>query len=113
MFLLHRLVLTAFVGPCPEGMEACHNDGTRNNNHVDNLRWDTRTNNNLDKRKHGTAVGMPGETHPMSKLSNQDVVRIKEKLKQGGFKKKELAEMFHVSASTICDIDKGRRRKLL
>ena len=50
---VHRLVLEAFVGPCPEGMEGCHNDGNPQNNHVDNLRWDTRGNNCLDTVKHG------------------------------------------------------------
>src|SRR5580692_6673757 len=27
VYLVHHLVLVAFVGPCPEGMEGCHNDG--------------------------------------------------------------------------------------
>ena len=51
---VHRLVLTAFVGPCPDGMEGCHNDGNPMNSRLDNLRWDTRSGNHLDKRKHGT-----------------------------------------------------------
>ena len=51
---IHRLVLSVFVGPCPEGMEACHNDGNPANNHVENLRWDTGSANMHDKRRHGT-----------------------------------------------------------
>lgn len=51
---VHRLVLTAFNGPCPDGMEGCHNDGNPANNHIDNLRWDTRSNNAYDKGLHGT-----------------------------------------------------------
>lgn len=51
---IHRLVLQAFLGPCPEGMEGCHNDGDPSNNRLDNLRWDTRSENMLDKRIHGT-----------------------------------------------------------
>ena len=27
--LVHRLVLEGFVGPCPDGMQACHNNGIR------------------------------------------------------------------------------------
>ncbi|QZT61281.1 NUMOD4 motif-containing HNH endonuclease [Mycolicibacterium austroafricanum] len=49
-----RLVLEAFVGPCPEGMEGCHNDGNPANNWIGNLRWDTRTNNIYDAVRHGT-----------------------------------------------------------
>lgn len=54
-FLVHRVVLAAFAGPCPPGMECCHNDGNRMNNRVENLRWDTRKANHFDKRAHGTA----------------------------------------------------------
>ena len=34
---VHRLVLEAFVGPCPEGMVCRHLDGDRTNNRVENL----------------------------------------------------------------------------
>lgn len=50
---VHRLVLEAFVGTPPLGMEACHNDGNPTNNHVHNLRWDTQSANTLDMVKHG------------------------------------------------------------
>lgn len=52
--LVHRLVLTTFVGPCPEGMEACHNNGDEKDNRVENLRWDTRESNVRDCVAHGT-----------------------------------------------------------
>ena len=50
---VHRLVLEAFVGPCPPGMECCHNDGDNTNNRVENLRWDTKRSNRQDRNKHG------------------------------------------------------------
>lgn len=52
-----RLVLMAFVGPCPPEMECCHNDGIPANNHVSNLRWDTHSANVIDCIKHGTHPG--------------------------------------------------------
>lgn len=53
---LHTLVLEAFVGPRPtEGRwEACHNDGNPLNNALSNLRWDTASANQRDRRAHGT-----------------------------------------------------------
>lgn len=51
---VHRLVLEAFVGPCPEGMEGCHIDGDGTNNRLDNLRWDTHVGNVKDSIRHGT-----------------------------------------------------------
>lgn len=56
---VHRLVAAAFLGPCPDGMEVCHNDGNSVNNIISNLRYDTRANNCLDRRREGTHCGQP------------------------------------------------------
>lgn len=77
----HRLVLEAFVGPCPEGMVACHNNGDRADNRAENLRWDTPSNNNLEKRRHGTAVR--GSRNNKSKLLPSDVREIRKRLEAG------------------------------
>lgn len=50
---VHTLVLTAFVGPRPDGMEGCHGDGDPTNNRRDNLRWDSQPANGLDRTRHG------------------------------------------------------------
>ncbi|MFF1540504.1 NUMOD4 motif-containing HNH endonuclease [Microbacterium sp. NPDC058269] len=50
---VHRLVLEAFVGPCPAGQEACHWDGDPTNNKLENLRWDSHTANEADKLRIG------------------------------------------------------------
>lgn len=50
---VHELVLLAFVGPRPGyDYHACHNDGNRKNNRLDNLRWDTVEANANDKVRH-------------------------------------------------------------
>jgi thymidylate synthase ThyX len=54
--LVHQLVLEAFVGPCPAGMEGCHNDGNGLNNNVANLRWGTPRSNADDRIKHGVVT---------------------------------------------------------
>lgn len=42
---VHKLVLEAFVGPCPRGLEVCHADDVRCHNHLDNLSYGTRSTN--------------------------------------------------------------------
>jgi len=42
---VHRLVLRAFVGPCPPGMECCHLNDDRRDNRLCNLKWDTKSAN--------------------------------------------------------------------
>ena len=51
---VHRLVMLTFVGPCPAGMEVCHQNGTPEDDRLTNLRYDTHANNMLDKNEHGT-----------------------------------------------------------
>lgn len=50
---VHRLVLEAFVGPCPPDMEGCHGDGDPANNSLINLRWDTASANTFDSVRLG------------------------------------------------------------
>lgn len=50
---IHQLVLLAFVGPYPEGMEVRHLDGDPANNRLDNLRYGTRSENMYDRVRHG------------------------------------------------------------
>lgn len=50
---VHKMVLEAFVGPAPEGMEGCHHDDDKSNNRLSNLRWDTRSANLYDRIRNG------------------------------------------------------------
>lgn len=103
---VHRLILEAFKGPCPDGCEARHfPDGDRTNNRITNLIWGTRSENFLDKWQQGT---MPhGEDHHQSVLTCESVRQIKALLAEG----KTLAvigKQFGVSKQTISSIAKGR-----
>lgn len=52
---VHRIVCAAFHGPAPTEMhQAAHKDGDRTNNRSANLRWATPSQNEMDKREHGT-----------------------------------------------------------
>lgn len=51
---VHWLVLEAFIGPRPEGLDGCHWDDDPANNRLDNLRWDTRAANVRDSVRNGT-----------------------------------------------------------
>jgi hypothetical protein len=72
MIKICRLVLIAFVGFCPHGHEICHNNGIRTDDHLCNLRYDTPSNNQMDRRKHGTDNG--GTRNGQSKLNSHAVI---------------------------------------
>lgn len=52
-FYVHSLVLEAFVGPRPPGMEGCHWNDVPDDNRLTNLRWGTRSENRLDIVRNG------------------------------------------------------------
>lgn len=73
--LVHRMVLETFRGPCPDGMLACHGNGVRTDNRLENLRWDTPEANCADELLHGTSNrGMANNT---AKLTESDVLYIR------------------------------------
>lgn len=85
-----RLVLEAFVGPCPPGMVACHwPDRDTANCRLDNLRWDTEKANAADAIKHGTKPY--GEKAALAKATWTDVERCRD-LRRSGALLREIAE---------------------
>lgn len=45
-YRVHRLVLEAFIGPCPSDKSECHHiNGNRSDNRVNNLLWASRKEN--------------------------------------------------------------------
>lgn len=51
---VHRLVMLAFVGPKPNGLETRHLDGDPTNNRLTNLVYGTHSENMYDRVRHGT-----------------------------------------------------------
>jgi len=115
--LVHRLVLLAFIGPCPPNMEARHLDGVRDNCCLDNLEWSTHVDNCADKRRHGTSQTgerhgsrtkpwrtPKGEAHGMHKLSASQVSQIR----NSSSKTREIASSFGIHPSTVLRIRSGR-----
>ena len=100
---VHRLVLEAFIGPCPPNMECCHANGDPSDNRPINLRWGTRLDNMRDKRLHGTQC--KGSSHGQSKLTEDQVKEIRLRHKAGAeSNSKALAKEYDVAYCTINDI---------
>lgn len=104
-FKVHRLVAMAFLGDrTDEGLEVCHDNGIRDDNRIENLRWDTREGNQADRKKHGTVAPMRGESHGMAKLSRSEVIEI---LSKSGTNA-SVAAQYGVCQATIRHIRTGR-----
>jgi len=102
-FRISVLVARAFIGPKPEKMGVCHNDGNHSNNHVSNLRYGTQKDNMDDRERHGNTSR--GVGHPTAKLNPDKVRKIREL--RGVKNTRELAEMFGVRKQSIDAIYNG------
>ncbi len=78
--LVHRLVMLAFVGPPPEGCETSHEDNDRSNNRLTNLRWATRQENQLHRRRYKTDPN--GERQGIASITNSLATKIRERFKK-------------------------------
>lgn len=101
---IHVLVLESFVGPRPEGYVACHKDGSKDNNRLENLKWGTHMDNTLDSIKHRTH--RYGEKNPKAKITENDVLYIRKAFKRTGrtTNRRELASKFNLRPDTIIKI---------
>lgn len=106
---VHTLVLTAFVGPCPAGLECCHGDGDPTNNKLTNLRWDTPHSNVADCIRHGRKPR--GEGQHLAKLTAEQVRLIRLEHAAGNITQRQLGTKFGVNDATINNVIKGRTWK--
>lgn len=113
------LVLTAFSGKRPKGLEASHKNGNCQDDSIKNLVWESKTNNfnriksHRKKRGSGTVKSaeevkiLIRERNVTSKrLSTVDVKEIKFCLRQG-ISDKELAIQFNTTTINIYNIKTG------
>lgn len=101
------LVLTAFVGPCPPGMEACHGPDGVASDALTNLRWDTHAANIADKNAHGTMA--KGERHGRSKLTDQQISEVR--ALAGTDTQQNVANRFGVSRGYVGQLWAGTRKR--
>lgn len=98
--LVYHLVLEAFVGPKPDGMEACHfPDKDPGHNCAENLRWDTHAGNHQDRIIHGTSNA--GEANGRAVLTDAKVYEVKALYRSGNYSRNLLAKMFRVCYGTV------------
>lgn len=102
---VHRLVLEAFTGPCPEGFEARHFNGVRSDNRLENLEWSTHIDNVADRKIHGTELA--GERNSLAVLTESEVVEIREIYATRLFTQKQLAEEYGITQPGIGLIVRG------
>lgn len=103
---VHKLVLLAFVGPAPVGLECNHKNGVKTDNRLENLEWVTRSEQHLH-RVHVlgsdalSCTNQSGEKNRSAKLTQSEVDDIRSMAATGRLYHREIAKMFGVNRQAI------------
>jgi hypothetical protein len=108
LLYVHRLVAEAFHGPCPDDCQCSHQDGDRTNNRADNLKWETRHNNEEKKVQHGTRIA---GVRAHNAWLTDDQVRLIRAHVAFGASMLGTSRVFGCSFSTVERIVKGKVRR--
>lgn len=106
-FMVHRLVAKAFVENPNNKTQINHKDGNRFNNKYDNLEWCTPSENVYHAYKTKLTSAYKGSAHPLSKLTENDVIEIRY-LREKGLVYKEIAQRYNVALTTIYAVCSGQ-----
>ncbi len=101
---VHALVLAAFKGPRPDGMQTRHLNGKKDDNRLENLAYGTSHDNHQDQKRHGT--DSVGDRNPRAKLTEDDIRTIRH-LKKNGMRARQIAVRFPVTHGVISKILRG------
>lgn len=106
---VHELVLTAFVGPRPDGMVCNHKDGNKINARLDNLEWVTPKENSQHAEMFGLTNHFKGEGSPKAVLTEEQVKHIRAMPPwPHGPSTRALARMYGVGKTTLWAAKSGK-----
>jgi len=106
--LVSRLVAKAFIGNSKDKNEINHKDGNKLNNNIDNLEWVTRSENLQHAYDTGLRKKPNGESNGKSKLTESDVLDIRNAYKLNCFSYQDLADAYDVGKTCIAKIIKRK-----
>lgn len=103
----HRESFKIYRGTIPEGMQICHTCDVRCCVNPAHLFVGTLQDNMEDRDKKGRHVPLPGESHGMHKLTEEQVLEIRARYKAGGIGMRALAREYGVTKFPIQRIING------
>lgn len=99
---LHRMVAMAFIPTDDLKLHVAHLDGNKQNNHVSNLKWCTRKENESHKVAHGTRASGVKNGHAV--LCDKSIKAIRILAKDEKWSRKKISNLFQISQGHVSAI---------
>ena len=109
-YRVHQLLMSTFIGPCPEVKERNHKDGDKLNNSLSNLEYVTHSENMLHSVHVLGKRPLRGERHGNSKLTDAQVVEAKAMI-TAGMDKRSISRHFGMHWTWAYEVASGRNRR--
>lgn len=107
-FLIHRLVLEHF-GSSIRGTVVNHKDGNKCNNCINNLEWLSPKENVRHAIRNGLRNDWSGEGNPNSKLSYNEIYKIRKLYTDKKISVKHISEMYGINRNQVRRIATGKQ----
>lgn len=107
----HRLAYELAYGKYPAELDVCHHCDNRSCCNPNHLFLGTNADNTRDRDQKGRQVSKRGEQHVLHKLTDAQVVEIRQRYARGGISQPALAREFGVVQAQIWNIVHRKSRR--